>query len=400
MVLGSDKRDAYVVTLGILANLSASRDNHKLLASDPPGVLGSLVNMIDLYSYDNSDARKAMFRLIIIIMKNISYDKSCQALLCSPNLKFLEIIVGKFQHINDNENQLKLLTVLHNLSLHEENELRMCSSSVGMVELLIQIAKVDRSELRVKALGIVWNLATNDRNKERLSSLELGLLELLVATIREGEVESQKKALGILRILSSDTNCKLRMSLDSLGLIDLLLGLCKLETDCDVMEMALGLMRNLSALYNNKLRMGAESLGLIESLISLIRENRYPLCHSIIVNILFNLSLHYEIKSRMKSWAITEHIVDVCINSTSSEVKMKSLSLLWNLSSSKSTNILSDPDQFLESSSRRSPSGNAAISHFTITYFHGIAFMEQNDTITTITTITIITIIITITKPI
>ena len=66
------------------------------------------------------------------------------------------------------------------------------------VRELIDVVKKVTGEQRAKALGALQNLAANDDNKVTLALPALGLLPLLVEVVREDKSEARVNAFGVL----------------------------------------------------------------------------------------------------------------------------------------------------------------------------------------------------------
>ena len=105
----------------------------------------------------------------------------------------------------------------------------MASSQLGLVHVVVDVIKEDKSEARITALATCLNLSLASENRLTMGSSQLGLVQVLVNVIKEDKADARKYALRTCQNLCIAIKNIVIMGSSQLGLLQLVFVMMDIE---------------------------------------------------------------------------------------------------------------------------------------------------------------------------
>lgn len=216
------------------------------------------------------------------------------------------------------------LKTIGRLAFADSNMVFMATPTLGLVPLLVTVARNSVGRVRSASLDGLRKLAYADNNMEYMGTEEVGLVAVLVAIIRDDTGESRPSQRPSKHCVTSRTACP------ELNLVPLLMQQAQSLPECLVT--ILESLRNISYVESSLDYMGSASLGLAEFLIAVVRNSADEPRISAL-NTIWNLSYGEFNKPRLASaqLGLVELLMDMIRSQAAGEERTRCLRILSNL---------------------------------------------------------------------
>jgi hypothetical protein len=375
--------------VGVLWNLATLPDNRESLAGSA-SLLAGVGNMLTVTDTGDTDIPgKAL-----VVLYYLTLPVECRAAVASADgvlenmCKFL-----KSSTIQE-DGQIKMMSMLINLSSAAENKARLCSAELGFVPELLKILKTTKlPDLKNKICGCLWNLSVATENRAYMASTELGminqLVSILMVTVRSEETdeaviksqyETATKSCVILQNLAGeaanhpamiDPDVKMLPTLAKVilkmtgdirlkafgaivnlslsqntqaaigsaeGSLMALMSILKDDSVGDFRVRAAGVLQNLAVDADNRVAMGADpDLQVVPVAVSFLAANSKSPLLAPSLGMLLNMSVSNENKKLIGGQEELIGYLTKIVENEQAAIKVKALSLIWSLSSDKPT---------------------------------------------------------------
>ena len=164
------------------------------------------------------------------IVYDLSGEQANRVLMGSSSIGLMEAMVQGMQK-EKGPARSSLMNALYNLARINANESRMCSKELGLLDVIASIVRSEKGVIREEALRCLWNISITGTNKTAIARKELGLLSDMLKLIREesGEDTAKYYSLGALgNLVYSTSVCETLMAVK---FHDTVLPLCGNSTD-------------------------------------------------------------------------------------------------------------------------------------------------------------------------